>query len=204
LASFLRIQILSSGPKTNKSTKFLYCPKLRSDLSIRRSVCGNLWSHGCQMLSSFLGQFVRIRSVVFSQPINRLPSISLTFYARVFRTKFWSQSQNVPKKGLSYEKSRRNTLMKLTPDIRTPVRRRFQWLFPPKRPSDDARNRRLCRLKKLILWFQMPKYPPTFRVGIKKTSYENFVRFFLTLSRKILILLRLKVVFEADIIKRWY
>jgi hypothetical protein len=38
--------------------------------------------------------------------------------------------------------------------------------------------------------------------GDSQNFLQKFVRFFLTLSLKILILLRLKVVFEADIIKR--
>jgi hypothetical protein len=38
--------------------------------------------------------------------------------------------------------------------------------------------------------------------GDSQNFLRKFVRFFLTLSLKILILLRLKVVFDADIIKR--
>jgi hypothetical protein len=38
--------------------------------------------------------------------------------------------------------------------------------------------------------------------GDSQNILQKFVRFFLTLSLEILILLRLKVVFEADIIKR--
>ncbi len=72
-----------------------------------------------------------------------LPSISSTFYARLFHTNFWRQSQNViwkaAKKGVCMKKAREKTLMKLTPAIQqrwSKVRemwklfdQRFQWIF---------------------------------------------------------------------------
>jgi len=50
--------------------------------------------------------------------------------------------------------------------------------------------------------FQESKENPKIQGGNSQNFLLKFIRFFLTLSLKILILLRLKVVFEADIIKR--
>jgi len=53
----------------------------------------------------------------FPPTFPHLPSISSTFYARVFRTKVLFSSDILAKKDLSYKKQVRKTLMKLTPSL---------------------------------------------------------------------------------------
>ncbi len=113
-----------------------------------------------------------------SWPLHQVECTGVNFiniYVRIFRTKFWRQSQNVIRKAAKKDgrtkKAREKTLMKLTP----------------------------CK----VGWATVSEIDIGRQGGDSQNFLRKFLIFFLTLGLKILRLKWLKVVFEADIIKGW-
>ncbi len=77
----------------------------------------------------FIFSFIFSNSGVDVSGMSILPSISSTFYERVFHTKFWRQSQNVTRKNdVRTKKAREKMLIKLTPIVQV-LRWREQNFF---------------------------------------------------------------------------